>query len=362
MQVKFIDLFKINNRFIKQFQNEIYNVILNNNYINGTILTTFENKFAQYCGTHFALGCGNGFDALKLILRGYGFNKNDEIIVPANTFIATALAVSECNCKLVLADVDPYTCCLSYETIKSHITNRTKAVIIVHLYGLISKDIFKIKTFLNNHKIKLIEDAAQAHGAKIHEHKAGSIGDAAAFSFYPTKNLGALGDGGAITTNDYKLYKKIKILQNYGQKTKYKSNMLGINSRLDCIQAAFLQTKLYMLDKDNAYRRKIAQLYYSNIYNKKIRMIKTFGLNNVYHIFPIFSNDRLNLQKYLNQNGIKTLIHYPIPIHKQIIYKTLANMSFPITEQLCATELSIPIYPTMNINDIQYVITKLNAY
>lgn len=333
-------------------------------YIQGDEYYNFQNNFAKYCGTKYCIGVGNGLDALMLILKAYGIGEGDEVIVPSNTFIATALAVTYVGAKPVFVEpileefnIDP-------TKIEEKINSKTKAIMAVHLYGQCA-DMDPINELAKKYNLKVIEDAAQAHGATYKGRKAGSLGDAAGFSFYPGKNLGALGDGGAITTNDKELATKIAALACYGSDYKYHHIYKGNNSRLDEIQAGFLDIKLKYLDKWNADRNRIANRYLTEITNPKIKLpIIHEGNTHVWHVFGIRCDERDVLEKYLNDKGIGTNKHYPTPMHLQGAYQDLgiAKGELPLAEEISVTELSIPIYYGMSDEDITYIIKALNEF
>lgn len=335
-------------------------------YLQGEENKRFEENYAKYIGTTYCIGCANGLDALIWILRAYKelgvMQEGDEIIVPANTYIATILAITENNLKPVLVEPRFETLEIDDNLIESHITKRTKAVMIVHLYGRCAYT-EKIGAICKKHGLKLIEDNAQAHGCRFDDRRTGSLGDAAGHSFYPGKNLGALGDGGAVTTSDKDLADTVRALANYGSQKKYVFKYCGRNSRLDEIQAAVLDVKLKYLDEDNAKRQQIAKYYYDNITNPKIVLPEHIDdRNNVYHLFPVFCIQRDDFQQYLKDNGIQTLIHYPIPPHKQECYKGWDSISLPITEMIHNQEVSLPISPTMTILQAQWVVDHVNKY
>ena len=335
-------------------------------YLQGEDNKRFEENYAKFIGTEHCIGCANGLDALIWILRAYKelgvMQDGDEIIVPANTYIATILAITENNLKPVLVEPRFETLEIDDSLIESHITKRTKAVMIVHLYGRCAYT-EKIGAICKKHGLKLIEDNAQAHGCRFDDRRTGSLGDAAGHSFYPGKNLGALGDGGAVTTNDKDLADTVRALANYGSQKKYVFKYCGRNSRLDEIQAAVLDVKLKYLDEDNAKRQKIAKYYYDNITNPKILLPEHMDdRNNVYHLFPVFCSQRDDFQQYLKDNGIQTLIHYPIPPHKQECYKEWSDISLSITEKIHEQELSLPISPVMTLEEVKYVVEEINRY
>ena len=335
-------------------------------YLQGEENKRFEENYAKFIGTEHCIGCANGLDALIWILRAYKelgvMQEGDEIIVPANTYIATILAITENNLKPVLVEPRFETLEIDDNLIESHITKRTKAVMIVHLYGRCAYT-EKIGAICKKHGLKLIEDNAQAHGCRFDDRRTGSLGDAAGHSFYPGKNLGALGDGGAVTTNEKDLADMVRALANYGSQKKYVFKYCGRNSRLDEIQAAVLDVKLKYLDEDNAKRQQIAKYYYDNITNPKIRLPERMDdRNNVYHLFPVFCSQRDEFQQYLKDNGIQTLIHYPIPPHKQECYKEWGEISLPITEKIHEQELSLPISPVMSMEEAEYVVKVINRF
>lgn len=357
---------KINGRFAKEFNKAAKNVIKSGWYILGDEVKSFEKEFAGYCGAKYAIGVSNGLDALILILNAYKnmgfFKNNDEVLVPANTYIATILAISYNNLAPVLVEPDINTYNIDPKKIESKITRKTKAIMPVHLYGQ-TADMGPIKKIAKKYNLIVIEDAAQAHGALYKGKMAGSLGDAAGFSFYPGKNLGALGDGGAITTDDAELCRVLIALRNYGSHKKYYNLYKGVNNRLDEMQAAFLRIKLKHLDSDNKKRGEIASTYVSKIKNKKIILPKadSYG-KHAWHLFVVRVNDRDNFQKYLAKNGIGTIIHYPVPPHKQEAYKEWNRLSLPITEKIHREVISLPISPVMGGKEAKYVIDIVNRF
>lgn len=360
--IKFLDLQKINERYRLEIDNRIREVLDSGWYIHGQQNERFCRNFAVYCGTKYALGVANGMDALNIIIKGYGFGNGDEIIVPANTYIASILAISENGCTPVLVEPDINTYNINPDFIEEKITSRTKAIMVVHLYGQ-TAEMEGIWVLAKKYNIKIIEDAAQAHGAAYQGRKTGNLGDAAGFSFYPGKNLGCLGDGGAITTNDEELYKKMKAISNYGSNTKYVNIYKGFNSRLDEIQAAVLDIKLQYLEDDNNKRRKIAENYINNIKNQLITLPETHDKNaHVWHVFVVRVSDRKHFLKHLDKNNIQWLIHYPTPPHKQKAYSEWNQLSFPITEKIHEEIVSIPISPIITDEEIGYVIDIMNKY
>jgi dTDP-4-amino-4,6-dideoxygalactose transaminase len=365
--IKFLDLQKINNAYSSEFQAAFSKVLESGWYILGNEVGKFEKEFADYCGTTHCIGVANGLDALILIIEAYKelgiFAEGDEIIVPSNTYIASILAVSRAGLVPVLAEPDLNTYLLDPMNIESKITDRTKAILPVHLYGQLS-DMDSINAIARKHNLKVIEDSAQSHGA-IYKNgkKSGNLGDASGFSFYPGKNLGALGDGGAITTNDDKLAETLKALRNYGSHKKYHNLYKGINSRLDELQAPLLSVKLKTLDADNAYRQSVAKRYLSEIKNERIILPNADGgAAHVWHLFTIRTQERERLQEYLKKEGIETVIHYPIPPHQQPAYSDWNELSFPISEEIHATILSIPVSPIISEEDVSAIITSINAY
>ncbi|MGJ5642327.1 DegT/DnrJ/EryC1/StrS family aminotransferase [Formosa sp. S-31] len=363
--IKFLDLNKINKRFEAEFKTVFYEFLNSGQCILGKGVETFEKEFSEYCGARYCIGVGNGLDAITLIFKGYIelglLATEDEVLVPANTFVASVLGILQAGLKPVFVEPDLESYNITAETIKPHITARTKAVLLVHLYGQLV-DVEEIQKVAKH--ILVIEDAAQAHGAKAKSgNRAGNLGNAAAFSFYPGKNLGALGDGGAVTTNNLKLAETISKLRNYGSVSKYVNEYQGCNSRLDDLQARFLSVKLKCLDADNDVRRKIANRYLSNIKNSKIILPLCLDLDaHVFHLFVIRVQQRDEFIAYAKQHQIETLIHYPIPPHKQEALKEYKNLKLPITEQIHETVVSLPISPVMEINEVDKLITVLNAY
>jgi dTDP-4-amino-4,6-dideoxygalactose transaminase len=364
--IKFLDLQKVNNQYADEITAAVSNVINSGWYLLGEENKKFEEAYSSFIGTNYALGVANGLDALRLILRAYmelGLMKEgDEVIVPANTYIASILAITDNNLVPVFIEPNDVNYQIDDSKIEQAITSKTKAIMIVHLYGACSYT-NKISDICKKFNLKLIEDNAQAHGCYFENKMTGSIGDAAGHSFYPGKNLGALGDAGAITTNDKELFEVIKALANYGSSQKYVCNYKGLNSRLDEIQAAVLNVKLQHLIQDTEKRRKVAQFYYSSIKNESIRLPKIEEWNShVFHLFPIFTKRRDELQAYLTENGVQTLIHYPIPPNKQICYKEFNDLSFPLTEKVHNEELSLPISPVISMDDLKTIVNLINNW
>jgi dTDP-4-amino-4,6-dideoxygalactose transaminase len=364
--IPFLNLKKLNQPFEAAFQEKMKQFLDCGWYILGNEVKQFETYFAAYCGTKHCIGVGNGLDALVLIFKAYihlgKLHKGDEVIVPANTYIASILAVLQADLIPVLVEPRLETYNINPDEIESRITSKTKAILPVHLYGQLCK-MEVINSIAKKHNLLVVEDAAQAHGAEWNGTKAGNFGNAAAFSFYPGKNLGALGDAGAITTNDDVLADILFSMRNYGSKVKYENEIIGINSRLDELQAAFLNIKLNYLDAENESRRTIAKRYLSEIKNDKIILPNwDFSQNHVFHLFVIRTANRLALHKYLKENGVETMIHYPIPPHTQKALSNWNNLSFPISEKIHDEVLSIPLNSGLNDEEILHIITVLNQY
>lgn len=361
----------------EEIQQAVNQILSSGWYLKGKATQEFEANYAKFIGTKYCIGCGNGLDALSLIFRAYKemniMHDGDEVIVPANTYIASILSITENNLKPVLVEPDINSLQLDDSLIEQAITQRTKAILIVHLYGRCAYT-EKIGKLCKRYNLKLIEDNAQAHGTRYWEQgtenvkhtsfnvkRSGSLGDAAAHSFYPGKNLGALGDAGAVTTNDDALAETVYALGNYGSSRKYVFPYKGKNSRIDEIQAAILNIKLKYLDTDNARRKEIARYYYNHIKNSAVRL-PNCSTDSVFHIFPILCKRRNELQQYLIEKGVETLIHYPIPPHKQECYKEWNNLSFPITELIHQEELSIPCYQAMTNEEVEYITETINKF
>ena len=364
--IPFLSLKDLNDSFQPELNQALCRVSDSGWYLLGNEVKTFEQSFAQYCGTKHCIGVANGLDALVLILRAYkelGLMKDgDEVIVPANTYIASILAISANHLTPILVEPNEATYAIDPTLIESKITSKTKAILTVHLYGQIS-DMDAINMIAQKHNLKVIEDSAQSHGALYTGKRSGNLGDASGFSFYPGKNLGCLGDGGAVTTNDDELAQAIRTLANYGSQQKYVNEFKGMNSRLDEIQAAVLSVKLPRLDQDTERRREIAQMYLEGIQNAAIALpfvAKPEG--HAWHLFVIRSKERAKLQSYLSENGIQTLIHYPIPPHKQAAYREWNEMSFPITENIHNEVLSLPMSPTLSNEQVSKVIDAINKF
>ncbi len=364
--IKFLDLEKVTASHGEEINEAVTRVVNSGWYLQGKENEKFEKDFADYIGTEHCVGCANGLDALIWIFRAYvemGVMKpGDEVIVPANTYIASILAISENGLVPVLVEPDINTYQIDPEKIEATITPRTKAILIVHLYGQCAYT-EKIGELCKKYNLKLIEDNAQAHGCRFDGKRTGSLGDAAGHSFYPGKNLGALGDAGAVTTNDSELAKVIRAVANYGSAKKYVFKYTGRNSRLDEIQAAVLDVKLMHLDDDNERRKQIAEMYINRITNPAVITPKVADRDaHVFHIFPIRTEKRDELQKYLTEHGVQTNIHYPIAPHKQECYRDWNSWSFPITEKIHAEELSLPISPVLTDEEVNEVIRLINEW
>ncbi|PGT82987.1 MULTISPECIES: DegT/DnrJ/EryC1/StrS family aminotransferase [Bacillaceae] len=360
----FLDLKAVNNSYQIEIEKAVNKVINSGWYILGEELELFEKEFAEYCGTKYCIGVANGLDALTLILRAYEIGSGDQVIVPSNTYIASILSISANGAIPVLVEPDIKSYNLDPDKIEAKITSRTKAIMAVHLYGQ-AANMEAINHLAKKYNLKVIEDAAQAHGAVYHNKRTGNLGDAAGFSFYPGKNLGALGDGGAITTNDSQLAEKIRALRNYGSYVKYENLHKGVNSRLDEIQAAILRVKLKSLDHDNEKRREIASYYMEHIKNKNITLpmiVNSDGLSHVWHLFVIRTKEREELQKYLTEQKIQTLIHYPIPPYKQLAYREWNDLSYTISEQIHNEVLSLPISPVQTKEDTMRIVEVINTF
>lgn len=370
--IPFLDLKKINSQYRQDLIEAATRVIDSGWYIRGEEVDSFETEFAAYCGAQYCIGVASGLDALTLVLQAWKemglLTDDDEVIVPANTYIATIFAISTNKLKPILVEPDIHTYNLCPDKVSAAITHKTKAIIAVHLYGKMAPmpDILKLA---NKHNLLVLEDAAQAHGAVINNRKAGNWGDAGCFSFYPGKNLGALGDAGAITTHNRELAEVVRALANYGSYEKYKNSYQGANSRLDEMQAAFLRVKLRYLDGETARRRDVAQRYIAEIENKALILplsdihtdVRTYT-EHVWHLFVIRTTNRDSLRKSLQVAGIDSIIHYPIPPHKQQAYESWNKSSFPVTEQIHDEVLSLPISPVMTETQVKAVIFHCNKH
>lgn len=365
-KIPFLNLQSINMKHCHELEHAFDTVLQSGWYILGQECSKFEKEFAAYCGAKHCIGVANGLDALILILRAYKemgkLRDGDEVIVPANTYIASILAISQNNLTPVLVEPDIDTYLINPKEIEKHITPKTKAIMVVHLYGQ-TCDMDKILKIAHKYNLTVIEDSAQSHGAYYKDKRCGNLGHASGFSFYPGKVLGALGDGGAVTTNDDKLAEVVRALRNYGSHTKYVNDYKGVNSRLDELQAAFLRVKLRHLDEEIEARRKVAQYYLKHINNPKIVLPKVRRRNNhAWHLFVIRTKERNRLQKYLIKHGIETLIHYPIPPHKQKAYKEWNAKVYPVTEQIHNDVLSLPISGVMGMDEVKEVVEIVNRY
>ncbi len=361
--MKYLDLTHLPDERMQQLQEALCRVLRSGRYLQGEAVQRFEEDYADYIGTRHCVGCGNGFDALWLILRAYielgVMHEGDEVIVPANTFQASILAITENRLVPVLVDADPETLQINDRQIVQAITPRTRALMIVHLYGSCAFT-SRVADLCRQYELKLIEDNAQAHGCEWKGRKTGSLGDAAGHSFYPTKNLGALGDAGAVTTGDNRLAEMVRLLGNYGSSRKYVFNHCGRNSRMDEMQAAVLDVKLSWLDADNRVRRRIAAVYDASFCHPEVKTTR-MSPDAVYHIYPVFCDRRDELQRFLRDNGVETAIHYPVPPHHQACFPSL-NGSFPVTERIHRQELSLPCHPLMREEEAAQVARLVNAF
>lgn len=364
--IKFLDLHKINLPYQAAFHEKIQQVLDKGWFVLGEEVKTFERDFAQYCGTQYCIGVANGLDAMVLIFKAYiqlgKLQKGDEVIVPANTYIASILAILQADLVPVLVEPKLETYNINPDLITEKTTPKTKAILAVHLYGQLA-EMDKIKAIAKQHNLLVIEDSAQAHGAAMGEGKSGNLSNAAAFSFYPGKNLGSLGDAGAITTNDADLAKVLFALRNYGSEQKYYNEFIGVNSRLDELQAAFLNVKLPYLDKENEVRKNIVKRYLAEIKNDKITLPYWDKSNNhVFHLFVVRTQNRHELQDYLKQKNIETLIHYPIPPHQQQALAQWNSLSFPITEKIHQEVISLPLSSVLKDDEVDFIIKTINQY
>jgi len=364
--IPFLDLKTLNAQYEKELIQASTEVIKSGWYIHGKACQNFEKEFAEFCGTEYCIGVANGLDALTLIFSAYKemgiLTESDEVIVPANTYIASILSISQNGLNPVLVEPDIHTYNLDPSKIEAKITSKTKAIMAVHLYGQVA-NMSQINDIAKKHDLKVIEDSAQAHAAMYEGKRSGNLSDASGFSFYPGKNLGALGDGGAVTTNDKVLADTIRALGNYGSHKKYENLYKGVNSRLDELQAALLSVKLKHLDRDTQRRREIADYYLGNINNKCIILPKVENKeSHVWHLFVVRTDNREKLQKFLLENEIQSMIHYPIPPHKQEAYKELKDLTFPITEKIHAEVLSIPMSPVLTKEQTTKIVAVLNRY
>jgi dTDP-4-amino-4,6-dideoxygalactose transaminase len=362
MSIPFLDL-KAATEELRERYDEAYHRVMDSGwFLNGKETAAFESEFASYCNSDFCVGVANGLDAIELILRAYEIGPGDEVIVPSNTFIATWLAVSAVGATPVPVEPDPRTYNIDPASIDAVVTPRTRAIIAVHLYGQ-PADLDPICGIADKYGLKVIEDAAQAHGALYKGRKIGSLSDAAAFSFYPGKNLGALGDGGAVISNDRNLMSTVRKLGNYGSTVKYQHDLAGVNSRLDELQAAFLRVKLGVLDEWNVRRAEVAAFYLNNINSDIITLPHVpEWAQPVWHLFVIQCDQRDQLQKHLNEMSIGTLIHYPVPPHKTLAYSSFSNVKLPVAESLAGNILSLPVSPHMTLDQIAFVAESVAGF
>ncbi len=362
--IPFLDLKTINKAYDKQLKEAANRVISSGWYLLGDELKSFESNFSEFCGVKNTIGVGSGLDALTLIFRAYKsmglVSDGDEVLVPANTYIASVLAVTENNLVPVLVEPDAATFLVDFDDLKSRRSSKTKVFLSVHLYGQIGLD-QEILEWCKAHKILVVEDGAQSHGAQFQNKKSGAIGDAAAHSFYPGKNLGALGDGGAVTTNNIALADCIRQLRNYGSEVKYENNLQGVNSRLDELQAAFLDVKLKFVNSEIELRKQMANQYLSEITNPLILLPQVIN-DHVWHLFVVKCERRDELADFLLKNGVQTMIHYPIPPHKQVCYKEYNTLTLPITEKIHGEVLSLPLNVAMTPGEISKVIEAVNSF
>lgn len=364
--IKFLDLQKINLQYEGELKKALDDVLQSGWFIMGNQLKQFEEEYATFCRSKFCIGVANGLDALILIFRAYKelglMSDGDEVIVPANTYIASILAISANHLKPILVEPNEGNYNINPDNIEPAISERTKAILAVHLYGQ-TAEMKVINAIAQKHGLKVVEDCAQSHGAMHYGVPSGCLGDAAGHSFYPGKNLGALGDGGAVTTNDSELAAVISVIRNYGSQIKYENIFKGINSRLDELQAAFLRVKLKYLSAENNRRKEIATMYLEGINNSRISLPQLLEYNaHVWHLFVVRVKNRELFQNYLQQNGIQTVIHYPVPPHKQLAYKELSVLSLPITELIHQEVVSLPISPVMTNDEVSYIIEVINQY
>jgi len=367
MEVKFLDLLKVNKPYFPEFLDATKRFLESGWYIMGKENDFFEDEYANFCGTKYCIGVSNGLDALRLIFEAYKvlgkLKEADEVIVPSNTYIASILSITQSKLKPVLVEPDHFTYNLDTEKVKSAITPKTKAILAVHLYGQLS-DMKSLTDICKKHNLYLFEDAAQSHGAIYNDGRvSGNLADAAGHSFYPGKNLGALGDAGAVTTNDEEVAQCVKALRNYGSYKKYFNIYEGYNMRLDENQAACLRIKLRQLNKENEHRQKLAKIYGNKLkLNNLVLPVQADYGKHVYHIYAVLHPQRDSLQQYLSENGVQTLIHYPVPPHKQQAFKQWNNLSYHVSEKIHAQELSLPISPVHTVEEIEYVCDIINKF
>ncbi len=361
IKVEYENLYEVNKDFLQSFRDKFNDVLNSGWFILGREVEAFEREFAEYTGTKYCVGVASGLDALTLSIMALDIEKDSEIIVPSNTYIATILAIIHAGCKPVLAEPDIHSYNIDPSQIEDAITAKTRAVMVVHLYGKVC-DMEPIAEICRKNDLYLLEDCAQAHGAEYKNKKAGTFGDMSAFSFYPTKNLGALGDAGAVVTDNEEYMTRLKMLRNYGSEKKYYNKYVGLNSRLDELQAAFLRIKLRSLNTINDHKRKMAALYLQELKDSFIKPVTDSDYKDVYHIFNIRHSERDKLKDYLLSCGIKTDIHYPVPPHKQEALQFLAGQEYPVSEEIHNTTLSLPVSYFHTLEDIEYVINKLNEF
>lgn len=359
--VEYENLSKLNEPFFEEYESVFSKVARKGWYVLGEEVKAFEDEFASFSESRYCLGVANGLDALKLALKAFDFVAGSEVIVPSNTYIATILSIVQNNLKPVLVEPEIRTYNIDPAKIEAAITSKTKAIMIVHLYGK-ACDMNPILEICNKYKLKLIEDCAQAHGAKYKGKQIGTFGDFGAFSFYPTKNLGALGDAGAATCQNEELYTKMKALRNYGSHQKYYNQYIGTNSRLDEVQAAFLRIKLRKLNDINNHKRMLAGIYQERLSSKLIKPIISDNFYDVFHIYNIRTDKRDELKKHMEENGIKTEIHYPVSPNKQVAMKGILDVESPISEEIHKTTLSLPISYFHTVDDVRYVCEVINGF
>lgn len=364
MSVSFLDLAWMHADIQNELDEAYQRVMQSSWFVLGSEVEAFENEFASYCQAKYCAGVGNGLDALSLILRAYDIGPGDEVIVPANTFVATVLAVTHVGAKPIFVEPDDQTCNINVEELEGAITERTRAIMVVHLYGQ-PANMLEIRKIAEKYGLRVIEDAAQAHGATFSGQKVGSLGDASGFSFYPVKNLGALGDGGAVVSSDPELIERVRMLRNYGSGQKYYNKVIGYNSRLDEIQAALLRVKLRRLDEWNSRRVQVAKMYHDELGTEFLRKVEQLdGVQSVWHLYVIRCQCRDKLQAYLKSRRIETGIHYPCPPHLQQAYFSLGHRrgSFPVAERLSDEVLSLPMGPHLTEDNVAEVIDVMNAF
>ncbi len=360
--IDYENLGKLNQPFFKEFEESFHKTLTGGWYVLGKNVETFENEFASFTGSKYCLGVASGLDALILSLKAFNFQSGDEVIVPSNTYIASIIAIIHAGLKPILVEPNIDTYNIDPQKIEEKITSKTKAILVVHLYGK-SCEMDKITAICNKYQLKLVEDCAQSHGAQFKDKQTGTFGEFGCFSYYPTKNLGAIGDAGSITTDDIELLEKVKMLRNYGSKVKYVNDVVGYNSRLDEIQAGFLSIKLKKLNEINQHKRKLASIYLSNLKSDFIKPVVHPDYFDVYHIFNIRHEKRDELRDYLLKNEIKTEIHYPIAPHKQLAMRgILDNQNYPLSEEIHQSTLSLPISYFHTEDDINKVIDVMNKF